>query len=239
MSPLFEELDYRPTPFGAVSLRRRRHLATGEDVYEIKLGEAFLMSSQFTVSEERLAQRGLGACAGERLDVVVGGLGLGYTAAAALDEPRLSSLIVVEALEAVIDWHTEGLVPLGARLTADPRCRLVQGDFFACAAAAEGFDPQAPGRRFDAILVDIDHAPEDWLAAGNAEFYSEAGLARLKRHMKAGAIFGLWSNERPDAAFTARLERVFAQAWAEEVRFHNSLQDREAVQSLYLARTQG
>jgi hypothetical protein len=77
MSAAFEELDYRPTPFGAISLRRRRSLTTGDDIFEIKLGDEFLMSSLFTASEIALARLALAGLPGESLDVVVGGLGLG------------------------------------------------------------------------------------------------------------------------------------------------------------------
>ena len=84
MSLHFEELDYRPTPFGALSLRRRLEPKLGVDVFEIKLGEDFLMSSLFTASEIALADLALAGHPGQALDVVVGGLGLGYTAHAAL-----------------------------------------------------------------------------------------------------------------------------------------------------------
>jgi spermidine synthase len=235
MGAAFEELDYRETSIGALSLRRRRELTLGVDVFEIKLGDEFLMSSLFTASEIALARLGLAGLSGERLDVVVGGLGLGYTAQAVLEHKNVSSLIVVDALAAVIDWHREGLVPLGAVLTSDERCRFVHGDFFALAASAEGFDPEARGRQFDAVLVDIDHSPDALLDEGNAAFYGEAGLARLATHLRPGGVFGLWSNEHPDASFTARLAGVFADARAEEVTFHNPLQDKPFTQTVYLA----
>ena len=120
MSLDFEELDYRPTPIGALSLRRRRELKLGVDVFEIKLGDEFLMSSLFTASEIALARLGLAGLSEPGLDVVVGGLGLGYTAKAVLEHQKVASLLVIEALEAVIDWHTQGLVPLGPELTGDP-----------------------------------------------------------------------------------------------------------------------
>jgi len=134
----FEELDYRQTPIGALSLRRRREPKLGVEVFEIKLGDEFLMSSLFTASEIALAELGLAQLAGPALDVVVGGLGLGYTAQAVLEHKSVISLVVVEALEAVIDWHRRGLVPLGHQLTGDARCRLMHGDFFALAASREG-----------------------------------------------------------------------------------------------------
>lgn len=237
MSRLFEELDYRPTPIGALVLRRRHEARLGVDILEIKLGEEHLMSDLFTASEIALAQLGLAARAGEGLDVVVGGLGLGYTAKAVLDEPRTGSLFVIEYLEAVIDWHKTGLLPLGPELTGDPRCRLVENDFFAMARGADGFDPGTPGRKFDAILLDIDHSPDALLDARSTSFYQPEGLAKLAAHLKPGGIFGLWSDEQTDDGFTARLASVFADAWAEPVTFHNPLQDRPFTQTVYLART--
>src|SRR6185369_9985327 len=129
MSLDFEELDYRPTPIGALSLRRRTELSLGVEVFEIKLGDEFLMSSLFTASEIALADLGLAGPDTGPLDVVVGGLGLGYTARAALDHPRVRSVVVIEAIEEIIDWHRRGLVPLGAGISAEPRCDLIHGDF--------------------------------------------------------------------------------------------------------------
>src|SRR6186997_3171768 len=155
----FQELDFRATPMGDLILRRRRIAMLDDvEVFEVKLGEAFLMSSLFHEVEEALANLGLAAVTaapGEALQVVVGGLGLGYTAVAALKDPRLGQLIVVDIMPAVIEWHQKGLVPLGAELIADGRCRLVEADFFALASDPElGFDPAQPGRRFHAVLLD-------------------------------------------------------------------------------------
>ena len=179
MSLNFEELDYRPTPMGVLSLRRRRRPLSDVDIYEIKLGDEFLMSSQYTVAEIELARLGLAALSREKLDVVVGGLGLGYTAQAVLENAGVRSLIVVDALAEVIEWHERGLLPLGRQLTGDARCRLVNGDFFAMSHSADGFDGGMPGRRFDAVLVDIDHSPRNLLHPRHAALYEPEGLARL------------------------------------------------------------
>ena len=237
MSLYIEELDNRPTPIGALSLRRRRELSLGVDVFEIKLGDEYLMSSLFTASEIALARLGLAELSGADLEVVVGGLGLGYTAQAVLEHEAVKSLVIVEALDAVIDWHKKGVLPVAPALTTDPRSRFVLGDFFALAASTNGFDPDAPARRFDAILVDIDHSPDFLLDPQNAAFYQPAGLKRLAAHLLPDGVFGLWSNELPDEAFTQRLTAVFAEARAERVKFHNPLQNREFTQTIYLART--
>jgi spermidine synthase len=234
MSVYFEELDFRPTPMGVLSLRRRRQLSSGLDVYEIKLGDEFLMSSLFTVAEIALARLGLAALQRTDLDVVVGGLGLGYTAQAVLEDSRVRSLVVVDALAEVIEWHERGLLPLGENLVADPRCRFVNGDFFAMSASADGLDPQTPGRRFDAVLVDIDHSPANLLHPAHAALYNTEGLRRLAEHLHPGGVFALWSNDPPDQTFSAVLASVFATSEAQVVSFDNPLQDRDASNTVYI-----
>jgi spermidine synthase len=235
MALRFEELDWRETPLGEVSLRRRFDPAAGAEVYEVKLGEEFLMSSLFTVAEVELARLGLAAAAGPELDVVVGGLGLGYTARAALADPRVRSLTVVEALDAVIGWHERELLPSAAELTRDPRTRLVRGDFFGM-AAADGFDPDRPDRRFHAVLLDVDHSPRHVLHPSHAAFYAPAGLRRLADRLHPGGVFALWSNDPPDEEFTAALGAVLADPRAHVVRFPNPLQGRESANTVYVAR---
>ncbi len=223
------------TPLGDVTLWRRLDPTTGGDVFEVKLGDEYLMSSRFTVAEEAVAHLALAALPGTDLDVVVGGLGLGYTAQTVLDDPRVRSLVVVDALAAVIGWHERGLVPVSVSSSSDPRCRLVQGDFFAMSAGS-GFDPDEPERLFDAVVVDIDHSPRHFLNPGNAVFYAEPGVRRLSERLRPGGVFTLWSNDPPDADYLAVLRRVFDQVDCEVVRFDNPLQDREATNSVYVAR---
>lgn len=238
MSASFEELDFRPTPLGDLSLRRRRLASLdGLEVFEVKLGEAFLMSSLFHEVEVALADLGLAAVSAPELDVVVGGLGLGYTARAALRHRTVRSLLVVDALEAVIEWHRRGLVPLGPELTADPRTRFVHGDFFALAAAPEtGFDPLASGRKFHAVLLDIDHSPRNLLHSRHGAFYEPAGLRKLAAQIHPEGIFALWSDDPPDADFQAALAQVFTGIEARVVSFHNPLLERDSASTVYLAR---
>lgn len=237
MSRLFEELDYCPTPMGPLVLRRRWDGRLDKDVYEIKLGDDFLMSSHFTASEIALADLALAETRGDGLTVAVGGLGLGYTAQAALRDSRVRSMVVLEALEPVIEWHAGGLLPIGRDLASDKRCRFVHGDFFRMVRSPEtGLDPLNPATRFDAILLDIDHSPADRLDEDNAPFYTAEGLGALSAHLKPGAVFALWSNEPEDPRFTEVLASVFAEARGEAVTFANPLQQRETTQTIYLAR---
>lgn len=237
MSARFEEIDWRPTPMGEISLRRRRDPSSGEDVYEVKLGDEFLMSSMFTAGELALAELGLAEVTDGAPEVVVGGLGLGYTAEAVLKESRVRSLIVVEALEEVVEWHRKGLVPLGATLASDPRCRFVHGDFFTRVAGSAGLDPEAPDRRFHAVLVDIDHSPRHVLHPRHAAFYEPSGLRVLAGLLHPRGVFALWSNDPPDEDFTAALSAVFPETAAHVVAFDNPLQGGTSTNTVYVART--
>ena len=232
---MFEELDYQATAMGELVLQRRRLPAFGErDIYEVKLGDEYLMSSLFVAAEVALADRGLALLDGEDWEVVVGGLGLGYTACAALSHPPLRRLIVVEALAPVIDWHRRVLVPNGRILNDDPRADYLNADFFAL-ARGPGFDPEQPGHCFDAILLDIDHTPTQLLNPAHADLYTEAGMQRLKTMLKPGGVFALWSNEAPDPDFLALLKRVFEQAEGQSIEFDNPMQGGKARNGLYLA----
>ncbi|MDE2149840.1 MAG: spermidine synthase [Gammaproteobacteria bacterium] len=241
MTFILEELDYQKTPLGDISLRRRAEPRLGGEIlYEVKLGDEFLMSSLFTTAESRLAKLGLAALAGSAMDIVVGGLGLGHTAAAVLEDPSVRSLRVVEVMRPVIDWHRRGLVPLGQRLVSDPRCTLMQADFFKLASSAGGgFDPAAPTRPVHAVLLDIDHSPSHWLHPANQAFYAVPGLRGLADKLHPGGVFGLWSNDPPDAAFMRVLNTVFQSCESHVVNFANPYTGGESSNTIYLARRRG
>ena len=232
----FAELDYQETPLGAISLRRRSEPRLGGKVlYEVKLGDEFLMSSLFVEAEEELAALTLQSLNAEELDVVVGGLGLGYTAAKALEIQAVRSLLVIETMAPVISWHRLGLVPLGDKLALDSRCSLVHGDFFELAASSGGFDADNPDRLFHAVLLDIDHSPSHWLDTGNSAFYTGAGLTALAASLHPGGVFGLWSNDPPDEAFSSLLNEVFASAEFHLVTFPNPYTGGQSSNTIYLA----
>jgi spermidine synthase len=228
---VYEELDHHTTPLGDLVLRKRRLPDHPEPVFEITLGGAFLMSSLVCESEVALADLALDALGRDRASVLVGGLGLGYTAKAALDHPGSSDVTVVEMLPEVIAWHRRGLLPLGTVLVESSRCRLVLDDFY---AAVSG--PREGGRTWDVVLVDIDHSPEALLHTAHAAFYTTEGLARTRRNLSDGGVLAVWAGFAADPAFVERLGDVFEEAWAEEVCFHNPSVARDDVNTVYLAR---
>lgn len=229
----FEELDWQTTPIGDLTLRRRTEPAVGEEIYEVKLGDEYLMSSLFTVAEEELSHLGLAAVRGQDLSVLVGGLGLGYTAVAALRDDRVGTLTVVDRLSAVIGWHERKLLPVSAELVDDPRTSLVEDDFFALvrAAPAEG----NPG--YSAILLDVDHSPRHQLDPTHADLYDAAGLRALDRHLATGGVFALWSDDPPDQEFMVEMDAVFDDATAHVVDFENAVTGGMSSNTVYVGRS--
>lgn len=235
MSARFEVLAHADTPMGLISLRRRFEPTAGLDVYEAKLDDEYLMSSLFTAAEIELSRLGLAETTGTDLDVAVGGLGLGYTARTVLEDSRIRSLTVVEALGDVIGWHERNLLPDAAGITSDPHTRIVHGDFFAMIESADGLDPEERGHRFHAILVDIDHTPKHVLQPSHQAFYTPAGLRQLAHHLHPGGVFALWSDDPPDAGFGAVLAEVFTRTDAHVVAFDNPLTGGRSANTVYVA----
>lgn len=207
-----------------------------KEIYEIILGNSFLMSSLFTVVEQELSYLGVAAVEktfpSEKLDIVVGGLGLGYTARAALEHDSVGSLRIVDYLKPVIEWHEKELVPLGKALNDDPRCSYVLGDFFQL-SLNEGYSSEI--EQFHAVLLDIDHSPAHLLTQDNAGFYATEGLRKFAEKIKPGGVFGLWSDDPPEESFMASLNEVFASCSSHIVPFHNPIQDEDFESTVYVA----
>jgi spermidine synthase len=214
---------------GEVTLRRRFDPTLGIDVFEAILNDEHLMSTHFTVAESELGHLGLAPVAGDQLTVLVGGLGLGYTAQAVLSHARVGSLTVVEALDVVAEWHVRGLLPISKELTDDPRLKIVVGDFFALMRA-----PEVP-QCFDAIVVDIDHTPTHHLHPSHAPFYTEPGIREMRRHLTPGGAFSLWADNPPDDGFRAVLAAVFDEVDAQVVSFDNPLTGGQSANTVYVA----
>lgn len=238
MQPVFKELDYQRTPFGEISLRKRSEPRLDHKIiYEVKLGDDFLMSSLFVEAEEQLSRLSLARLADNGftagLNIVVGGLGLGYTALAALEDKAVSKLCVIDVMQPVIDWHQRGILPIGDVLATDKRCELINDDFFALATANnKGF---IDGQAVHAVLLDIDHSPSHWLNASNADFYKQPSLQKMAEKIVPGGVFSLWSNELPDDGFTRHLETNFSQVETHVVAFDNPYSGGQSTNSVYIA----
>jgi Spermidine synthase len=226
------EIDWQSTPWGEISLRRRHDPVLDREVFEVLLGDEYLMSSSFTAAEEELASAALDSVSGNELRVLVGGLGLGHTAREVLRDGRVSQMTVVDAIAPVISWHRRGLVPLGLEVSGDARTHLFEGDFFDLVQHRGG--PCAESS-WDAVIVDIDHSPRHNLAPGNEWLYTDAGTRALAALLDDEGVFALWSNDPPDEEYLQVLRGTFAHVSSRIVSFANPLQDRVATNTVYVA----
>lgn len=229
--PLFEILAADDTPLGLLTLRRRELLSRpGLIVCEVTLDGEHLMSSYITASEQALTTLALEWHEGSDLEVLVGGLGLGYTSAEALKSDRVARVETIEFLPAVAGWCADGLIPLAETLNGDDRHSVTIGDVYGHLAQAP------PPRTHDLILIDVDHAPDAPLDPSGGVFYKQEGLRVAKQHLAGpGAILGVWSAaENP--VFESALRAVFNEVRVERVEVVNDLVDETYNDVIFLAR---
>jgi spermidine synthase len=180
------------------------------DRYAMRVDGQELMNSASHRSEQKLAVYG---CAGlarkPGVRVLIGGLGMGFTARAALDVlAGDAEVVVVESVEAVVRWNRQVFGHLAGEPLADPRLSVVQADVVDAIAEA--------ACRYDAILLDVDNGPSAFTTFKNRRLYSAEGLERARRALRPGARLAVWSTFQ-DASFTARLRAVGFDAAAKRV----------------------
>ena len=177
---------------GELSLHQRG------DEYSIRVDGQELMNSRRHGSEEAMADLACAALGDTRQPrVMVGGLGMGFTlAAAARCLPADASIEVVELSEAVIDWNRGPLGPLAGHPLSDPRVQAIVGDVREIIERARG--------RYAAILLDVDNGPAALTQPANAWMYGRDGLTRITAALQSGGVLSIWS-AGPDASFTRGL----------------------------------
>lgn len=224
-----EILAYEETPLGPICLRRRELLSQpGVVITEVTLNHEFLMSSLYTDSEQALSRIAIEMHGGEQLQVMVAGLGLGYTAFEALQYDRVANVEVIELLPQVIGWMKDGLPPLASQLSGDSRLEVTQADAYARLAG----DSE---KQYDLILIDVDHSPDDRLGAGESfTFYSSEGLMAAKRHLRPGGVLGVWSYAE-SSPFADALKASFKTVRVEPITHQNELINEEHTDWLFFA----
>jgi spermidine synthase len=226
----YDEVARAESERGEVVLRRRRvdddvAGAEHDGVLELRVDGVFVMDTLETATEQELARAALDRVAEPR-DVLVGGLGLGFTVHEVLTDRRVQRLVVVEVEEALVGWMRDGTVPHGPSFLADARLQVVEADL------QEAVQEASPGS-FDLVLLDVDNGPGHLVHQGNSVLYRRPFLEELRAVLRDGGAVVVWSaSEARELAET--LEEVFGTVASLPLPVR--LQDREERYWLYLAR---
>ncbi|GGF54218.1 hypothetical protein GCM10011519_30160 [Marmoricola endophyticus] len=190
---------------------------------ELRANGLFVMDTAETSTERALATAALAQAGPGPLTVLVGGLGLGFTAAAVLDDDRVERCVVAELEPRLVAWLRDGTVPHGPALLDDPRLEVVVGD------VADLLSP-GTGPSYDLVLLDVDNGPDNLVHNANAALYAVDGLRKVRQVLRPGGRLVVWSADRSSAlaaAVTAVLGRC------EEIELPVRLQGRDEAYWLY------
>lgn len=192
-------------------------------------GGGELMSSRKHGSEDALAELGCQHITEyAQARVLIGGLGMGFTLAAALQQlSDDAEVIVAELIPAVEQWNREHIGHVAGHPLNDPRCRVSIGDVAAIMQKERG--------AFDAILLDVDNGPEGLTHHDNNWLYSLEGLQGAFAALRPNGVLAVWS-AGPDSAFPKRLRQIGFKVRQEQVRAHG--RSKGAKHTIWLAQRQ-
>jgi spermidine synthase len=213
LPPDAEIVEEASTAVGHIALRRVA-LPEGPH-YELRVNGTYVMATYCRESEVALAARALellDEASGKR--VLIGGLGMGMTLAAALADRRVASTTVVEIEPLVVAWCRRYLQSYNAYALDDPRVSIVVSDIGAYIART--------GERFDAILLDMDNGPDQPILPENVALYTDSGLDRWRDALVENGVLAIWA-ARPDLAFARRLADRFAHVAAYTVATNQTI----------------
>lgn len=193
-------------------------------------GRGELMNTRVHGSEIALAERACRRIAGRPAPrILIGGLGMGFTLAAALDAlGDDAEVVVAELVPEVVGWNRELVGEPSGHPLRDPRTTVFVGDVAECL--------RQPDSGFDAILMDVDNGPEGLIRVENDWLYGPAGLSAARAALRPGGELAIWSAS-PDERFTRRLRGAGFEVETEVVRPHRA--GRGAKHVLWFAKTPG
>jgi len=206
---------------GELALRRR---SGDQPVYELIVNGVFLMDSAETSTERLLAEEVLRRSPQPRR-VLVGGLGLGYTVRALLDDPRVERIDVIEIEPLLVEWLRADLVPGTAAIVHDDRVHVTTQDIATFLATTEP-------ATYDAALLDVDNGPDFLVHDSNAAVYQPGVLSSAVRAVRSGGMVAVWS-AAPSTELAARLAALGARI--EHVMAEVARAERRLTYHLYLA----
>ncbi|MEF2967213.1 spermine/spermidine synthase [Paenibacillus sp. M1] len=189
------------TPRGEIQLQRRGAY------YEIISNGTFLMATYNGESERLLVNSAL-RCAAKPGEVLIGGLGVGFSLHEALQDPRVRRVTVIEIEQKVIEWNRAELAEVSGHALADPKTNLVHADLIQWL--------RETAQTFDLICLDIDNGPDWKVFDANGSLYDDQGLVLLQNRVNPGGCITFWS-ATPSPDFAARLEDFFGNTQVLEV----------------------
>jgi spermidine synthase len=197
-------------------------IARRDREFSIRVDGQVLMNSESHGSEEKLAAH---ACAAlrtkPRARVLIGGLGMGFTARAALDELGADARVdVAEIAGAVVKWNRDLIGHLAGVPLRDRRLHVVEADVADAIAGA--------GNRYDAILLDVDNGPEALSSFRNKRLYTRAGLELARRALRPAGVLAVWSAFEA-SPFTTRLSESGFDVTVKRVRAHRDSNRRHVL----------
>ncbi|HSV41559.1 MAG TPA: hypothetical protein VLI04_22535 [Nocardioidaceae bacterium] len=215
----YEEVARATSERGDVVLRREG------PVFELRVNGLFVMDTAESGSEIELARAALRLV--DRPEaVLVGGLGLGFTAHEVLADVRVQRLVVVEIEEALIEWLRDGTVPHGPSYLADERVTVTNADIRVAVA-------ETPPGTFDLVLLDVDNGPGYLVYDENRAIYEQPFLEDVREVIVPGGALVIWS-----AAESTALQKDMAAVFGscEAIPHPVQLQTRDELYWLYLSR---
>lgn len=184
------------------------------------------MSSDDEESSRALAAMSCEAVGKKDVRVLVGGLGMGYTLAEALQQLGTNAVVeVAELVPCVVEWSRKYLGHLSGNPLDDPRTVLREEDVALAIARAKS--------AYDAIMLDVDNGPDALAHESNAALYGPEGLRAARRALRPGGVLAVWSFS-DDPAFTRRLGAAGFEAKAHRVT--GSRRGRGRYHWIWLAR---
>lgn len=212
------------TPRGEIALRERTE-NDGTVVHELIVAGVFAMDTVDTSTETALAERAL-----EQVDsptrVLVGGLGLGFTAWQVLKDRRVRDLHVVELEEDLVHWSRLGLTPTLGLLARHPRATLHAG------GVLQALTEDEPSGPWDLVLLDVDNGPSFLVHEGNERIYSQSSLATIRTRIAKGGTLAIWAAQR-EPGLLGTLEKL---APTREVILPVEREGRSLEYAIYLTR---
>lgn len=208
---------------GELVLSRR-----SDGALELRANGVFVMDTVETSTERELARAALAQCTGPS-EVLVGGLGLGFTLDEVLADARVARCTVVEIEPALVDWLRDGTVPHGPALLDAPRVRVVVDDVAAVLRAADAAS-------YDLVLLDVDNGPGYLVHDANAALYGTPFLGSIVPVVRPGGVLAIWAADRAPALLEAMTTAFDGVAAVEEQAHDVVLGTRKEQYWLYLAR---